>query len=478
MSGETLRFAVVGHPNEGKSSVVSTLAEDDSVPVSAIPGETVVCKSYPVRIDGKEIVDFIDTPGFQNPVYTREWMLEHGGDGEELLQAFIDVHESQSDFHHDVELLKPIAAGAGIIYIVDGSRPVRAPDRAEMDILRKTGRTRMAIINCKDEEIDYRADWELSFRQNFNAYRVFNAHHATYRERIDLFGALKGVNPSWQDTMEEVIAAFKKDWQARTRNAADVIVDLLEKNVVYKKSKSLGKGADPAELTEKLLAAYQKKLSETEQRAHGELRSIFKHNLLRSNLEPHDLLQDDLFSERTWHLLGLKKNQLIMASALAGAAGGLGVDALLAGSSFGLFAAGGAAVGAISAYFGGEGLAGSLGKGGGLFGRWLGGKQVSVGPVKSPQLYFIMLDRALLYHDYVIHWAHGRRNGGNEELSDDPADHDEQKVGYVVDFTEDERKACSQHFKHVLKGDRGDIEESRNEVVALLVRVLNEQSEQ
>ena len=25
-------FAIIGHPNEGKSSVLSTLAEDDSVP--------------------------------------------------------------------------------------------------------------------------------------------------------------------------------------------------------------------------------------------------------------------------------------------------------------------------------------------------------------------------------------------------------------------------------------------------------------
>jgi Predicted GTPase len=37
---EILSFAIVGHPNEGKSSVVSTLAEDDSVRVTPIPGET------------------------------------------------------------------------------------------------------------------------------------------------------------------------------------------------------------------------------------------------------------------------------------------------------------------------------------------------------------------------------------------------------------------------------------------------------
>ncbi len=32
-------FAIVGHPNEGKSCVVSTLTEDDSVGISPTPGE-------------------------------------------------------------------------------------------------------------------------------------------------------------------------------------------------------------------------------------------------------------------------------------------------------------------------------------------------------------------------------------------------------------------------------------------------------
>ena len=60
-------FAIMGHPNEGKSSVLSTLAEDDSVRVSDTPGETRACRSFPVIIDGKELLRFTDTPGFQNP---------------------------------------------------------------------------------------------------------------------------------------------------------------------------------------------------------------------------------------------------------------------------------------------------------------------------------------------------------------------------------------------------------------------------
>ncbi len=53
-------FAILGHPNEGKSSVVATLAEDDSVRISPVPGETKKCRVYPVFVDADEIIRFID----------------------------------------------------------------------------------------------------------------------------------------------------------------------------------------------------------------------------------------------------------------------------------------------------------------------------------------------------------------------------------------------------------------------------------
>jgi len=34
------KFAVVGHPNKGKSSIVSTLSQDETVTISSIPGTT------------------------------------------------------------------------------------------------------------------------------------------------------------------------------------------------------------------------------------------------------------------------------------------------------------------------------------------------------------------------------------------------------------------------------------------------------
>ena len=62
MSEATPTFAIVGAVNHGKSSVVSTLAENDQVHVSSMPGETVECQRFWLR----DLFVFYDTPGFQN----------------------------------------------------------------------------------------------------------------------------------------------------------------------------------------------------------------------------------------------------------------------------------------------------------------------------------------------------------------------------------------------------------------------------
>jgi len=60
------KFAVVGHPNKGKSSVVSTLARDDSIAVSMKSGTTVQAHEYTVNVEQYSYL-LIDTPGFQRP---------------------------------------------------------------------------------------------------------------------------------------------------------------------------------------------------------------------------------------------------------------------------------------------------------------------------------------------------------------------------------------------------------------------------
>ena len=71
------KFAVVGHPNKGKSSIVSSLALDDSVQISDTPGTTTKKRSFPLMVDGKVIYELFDTPGFQRARKVLAWLEEH-----------------------------------------------------------------------------------------------------------------------------------------------------------------------------------------------------------------------------------------------------------------------------------------------------------------------------------------------------------------------------------------------------------------
>src|SRR5262245_35496454 len=70
-------FALVGQPNEGKTTVMATLAEDDRAAISPVPGTTRIGQRYPVLIDDTEILIFYDTPGFENPEAVLQWFKEN-----------------------------------------------------------------------------------------------------------------------------------------------------------------------------------------------------------------------------------------------------------------------------------------------------------------------------------------------------------------------------------------------------------------
>ncbi len=457
-------FAIVGHPNEGKSSVVSTLSEDDSVRVSPVPGETTDCRAFPVLIDGREVIRFIDTPGFQNPRATLAWMRAWQGDDREMLHEFIRAHRNDPAMHDDCALLAPLAAGAGIIFVVDGSRPLRNMDKAEMEILRLTGRPRMAIINCKDENSSFLADWQNEFRKHFNAIRLFNANKATYSQRIALLQSLKAIDQDLEAVIESVIQAFSADWDNRRRQSAVLITAMLAESLRYQASATCPPGTDEERLRAKLRREYTDFVTKRERIAHQQIRRLFKHNLFNLQLPEQSILQEDLFAAKTWQFLGLRDEDLIWAAAMSGAAAGVGIDVLTAGVSFGVFAAIGGLIGAAGAAFKGkELLSGSR-----LLGMKLDKQQLQVGPVTNIQLLYILLDRALLYFHHAANWAHGRRDHDSAAVV--AAD---EKLGCTAIWRKEELLICDRFFKAVQKEDAAAQELAEKELAELLQKKLS-----
>lgn len=457
-------FAVIGHPNEGKSSVVSTLTEDDRIDVSRIPGETIVSKQYTVKIDGEDIIRFVDTPGFQVPRQTLAWFKAFAGNPVEIVDRFIDACLADPFFNDECELLGPVAKGAGIIYVVDGSRPVRDDDRAEMEILRLTGRPRMAIINSKIEGKDYTSDWKIEFQRHFNSIRVFNSNTANFTDRIKMLESLKSIDQEWEPVLSHVIRAFKKDWQKRNRLVSAGIIETIEKSLSFSVSEPFSKLTDMEKLNEKLNRKYQEHIKHLEKELFQTIRALFKHRLFNVHLSSYSILSHDLFSKQTWELLGLTKEQLATAGAIIGGTMGAVIDTAAAGITFGVFTAIGGILGAGSAVFSGKKMVKKK-----TAGFRLGGDRLQLGPNKSLQFLYILIDRALIYYSHMINRPHGRRDEMNPAQETDSS-----KLGYSTGFTARQRNICATFFKVVTGRSFIKEKKARADFEELMASVLNE----
>ncbi len=458
-------FAVLGHPNEGKSSLVSTLSEDDTVRISPYPGETTRCRAFPVVIDGREILRFTDTPGFQNPRQTLDWFEGSNRQGLSGIHGFIEEHRSNPMFRDECELFAPLARGAFIIFVVDGSRPIRSNDRAEMTILGLTALPRVAVINHKTDNTGHTEAWKKELALHFPVVTVFNAHLASYGERLRLLTELRPILPPEQVDLETVIEVFRKEWGRRNSLSAEHIVNLLDKalshSVKIKMTDKSQKDKEKKRLQE--LWASQVRNMETE--THQSIRALFKHNIFDVDLPAHSLSAVDLFDKETWKVLGMNRKELAASTAALGAAAAATFDLALVGHSLGLFTVIGGLAGAGSALLGARRLGNVR-----VLGKTLGAYTLKAGPRHDLQFMMVLLDRALIFYSHIINWAHGRRTdekhkSGSAEVM--------EKQGFVSGLSQADRRELITFFNSLANQKKKPDETARKRTFDTIVRVLD-----
>lgn len=402
-------FAIVGHPNKGKSSIVATLAEDESVAISADPGTTRVSRSFRMRIDDQVLYELFDTPGFQRPRAVLEWLRAHerGADARpDVVREFIVAHANEERYRNEVELLRPILAGAGVLYVVDGAHPYGAEYEPEMEVLRWTGQPRMALINMIGAG-DYVEEWRRALNQYFSIVRVFDAQRADFSKRLELLRAFRELGESDDRlgaALERAVSALQADRKARRRRAAEEITDMMIDVLSWRETSLAPEGVDQAQLvkasTERLMVRVRKR----EQAARRLVQDLYHHGAIQTQEQALDVLAEDLFSERSFVIFGLSTKQLAMTGAATGAVAGGVIDVAAGGASLLLGAGLGALIGGFGAVFGASRLAKVQ-----VLGAPMGGMQLQVGPITTPNFPWVMLGRALLHHRLIAERNHARR---------------------------------------------------------------------
>ncbi len=411
MSSYHPKFAVVGHPNKGKSSIVASLSLDDSIQIGNTPGTTQVKRGFPLKVDGKIVYELFDTPGFQRARRVYAWLEEHGDVPAnrriDVVKQFVHEHRDNKKFRDEVELLDPIINGAGIIYVVDASKPYGAEYEIEMEILRWCGQPSMAILNLIGEE-DYREEWSRALGQYFRLVRTYNPMTAGHKEHVDLLESIAQLNEAWTKPIKQAIEVLNKLYDLKVEQTVSTISDYMVKVLSFvHKQKIVGEEATPHE--EKVAKErYRNKIIEYEEREQRDVEKIWQHNDVQKEEEQLNLDEVGLFSQESASIFGLSQKELILTGASAGAITGAGLDLLVAGSSLFLGTVIGGVVGGVGAMFGFDNLYELK-----VLGQSVGRRELTVGPMQNLNFPYVLLGRALYHASLMAKRSHAKREAVN-----------------------------------------------------------------
>ena len=440
MAGSSIipTFAIVGQPNEGKTSLIATLAENDRVLIGPIPGMTRKLTRFPVRIDDDEIMVLFDTPGFESPGACLEWLQSYKGD-DHPASAFVSYPNHRERYPEECEILQPLANGAAVIYVVDGDREPREPDRQEAEILRLCGVARIGVINSKAGLGTYVPEWTKLMLKDFNTLREFNACNAAFADRIELLQAAESVVPDWRDSMRTTVAALSRAWEERLENAAEAMLDGMERIIRFRARSHFDSDAGRGLAKAKTKLAVEVEVRATENAFREKILRLFRHHDDHWELPPN--LESDIFSAEVWRWLGMDKTQLVLTAAVTGASSSALLDYLFGGASLGVFALAGGVTFGTGAWLSADRVvryklpAVQLGPFR-LPGVPLGGTYVEGGIERRSKLPGILLDRMLLFILSAALWSHARRDdatGNDAEMAG------QLDRGILASWSKDER---------------------------------------
>ncbi|WP_320821953.1 DUF3482 domain-containing protein [Reinekea sp.] len=412
------QFAVVGHPNKGKSSIVATLARQDAVAISELSGTTTRAQAFSLVVDGRHIYTLVDTPGFQRPRQVLAWLEAHATNAAERIgavNAFLahfSAGQGDAKYPDERQLLSPIMAGAGIIYVVDGSVPYTPEYEAEMTILQWTGQPRMALINPIGGD-QYGDQWARALSQYFNVVRVFNPMTADHQSQLNVLAAFAELHEPWRPVIESSVRQLRDVMATQVRTSATLMAETLVQMLQFQTEVRVPVLVAEAALTLTLKQRYEQAMRDLEMGLQRRLQELFMQHRLAVQSERLTADYPDLFDRSSWLMFGLQRPQLLGLAASAGAAAGAVVDVSVGGTSLMAGAVvGGLLSGAASflATLKPEKLT--------VRGVPVAGKELVAGPMNDLNFAFVLLGRALDFYDLVALRTHADRQDARLITSD------------------------------------------------------------
>lgn len=401
-------FTFIGLPNEGKTTIASTLAGNGKLSISDKPGETTHKEEHVVlSVTKAPLLALFDTPGFQNVGELIEWFQEHDSPKEaNPAKAFLAVPHHHKKFPHDCEVLETIAEGSMPILVVDSSRPVSEFDQLVAKLLGLCKVARIGLLNPKEGKGEYAEDRRSALGREIPIWRHFNPFTEGPSQRLDFIDSLRGHKADWDDGIKLAVRELRQSYQGNFEGVAEEIVKSLKRACQEKVQIAV---TSKGEETAKKVASskLEKKISKIEKDCRKTVLEAFAHN--PDNWQSPTEFDIDLFHKKTWQLFGLSKKTVVVTSFLTGAATGTLIDIATGGGTMGIGALLGGAIGGGGAILLADKAADLK-----VLGNKAGGRSVQAQVERRSKFSSILLDRTTAFALDVAKRPHGNQTSHTE----------------------------------------------------------------
>lgn len=355
-SGESLKLAVVGHTNTGKTSILRTLLRDvyfGEVKNEAATTRHVERAQLTDSQTGEVLVTLYDTPGLEDASGLMDWLEDNTAsrrDGIERLQQFLAADIAQAsddgvaygydaqgyDYSQEAKVVRQLLASDMAIYVVDAREPVLGKYKDELAILSWAAIPVMPVFNFTDSQDANIDDWQTMLaRRNLHISTRFDSVAFEFEDEMRLWQNLATML-THSERLEQLMVRRAENWAQLYDEANIIIADFLLNVAAF--VREIDEDDDPMPVLQQM----QEAVRQSERTMQHSLLNLYKFydNAVAATPLELQAYQQDPFDPELLKSYGIRTT----SGAAAGALLGLGIDAAALGTTLGL----GAAIGGIA----------------------------------------------------------------------------------------------------------------------------------
>ncbi|MWN90565.1 DUF3482 domain-containing protein [Gilliamella sp. Pra-s65] len=342
----TLKLAVVGHANVGKTSLLRTLIRNSHFGhVSDHPGTTRHVESITLPLEQNKSIVFYDTPGLEDSLALYDYINQlvpanKKLDGVDKLTLFLQSPEAENTFNQEAKVIKQLLNSDVAIYVIDVREPILAKYHDELSILSNSDKPILAVLNFISGNDQNEKEWKrLLSRVGIHAIIKFDAIFPSLDGEERLYHSLALLVEPAKEILDNWLDKISQIRDSRNKTANRIIAETLVDVTAFSKMAKLDDN--------RAIADMQNKVRKREQTAINELLKLYQFDLTQESEESLPLIKGrynaDLFNVDALKTVGMHLTKGFVSGATIGAS----IDVATGGISLGSAALVGAVVGSL-----------------------------------------------------------------------------------------------------------------------------------